>query len=193
MKISNDEYTDYLLNISSEFSGTLIMIIGLKTKYKPNHPDYITGLACLCEKICFIQGLEVDDIGGIDVGEYLTRFTHGNKKIAYCLSKKGIEGNIDYLDVRNKCNYVSYYITEVLHRKIYLAKQDIGYAIDYILSKDLSKKDFAIPLIRGSYIPANWYDFKDYITLNPMDIFDIKDSPINDFLYENEDEDNIEH
>lgn len=191
MRVSREDYINYLKEFSGKYTGIIINIVYFKLINNEYSEDYKIGINTLSNNLMFIYKLRCLDDSTLFIDEYNKYLTHpiiddDKSKGNYLQS---FSDAIDYTlfdDVRRIYKCITNYIANIFYFKIDIYASILNYVIDFIID---NKGNLELPkFIEGyddlTYDPDNWnfYILQEEHDLPVLEKFDVDNSILDDCM-----------
>lgn len=191
MRVSREDYINYLKEFSGKYTGIIINIVYFKLINNEYSEDYKIGINTLSNNLMFIYKLRCLDDSTLFIDEYNKYLTHpiidDDKSIGNYL--QSFSDAIDYTlfdDVRRMYKCITNYIANIFYFKIDIYASILNYVIDFIID---NKGNLELPkFIEGyddlTYDPDNWnfYILQEEHDLPVLEKFDVDNSILDDCM-----------
>lgn len=191
MRVSREDYINYLKEFSGKYTGIIINIVYFKLINNEYSEDYKIGINTLSNNLMFIYKLRCLDDSTLFIDEYNKYLTHpiidDDKSIGNYL--QSFSDAIDYTlfdDVRRIYKCITNYIANIFYFKIDIYASILNYVIDFIID---NKGNLELPkFIEGyddlTYDPDNWnfYILQEEHDLPVLEKFDVDNSILDDCM-----------
>lgn len=165
MKVSREDYINYLKEISGEYTCNVILVSLIKLIEGGYNRDYLVGLSALAEKLSFISKLRIDEDSTLFIDEYKDYLKHliidSDENIVHwtLLYLTYDLDCIDLVSIRSIYNCLTNYLANLYYFKIEFEPSDLANVIDYII---INKGELEDPIFMEDDIhelalePTNW-------------------------------------